>query len=141
MKKYLYIVVGSAILVLALLMIGWFWSDFAYVSTSSTSQVRLLILLSTLFFGFSYLYFGIKHEKINLLTHVSFVVLLAVPILLILTTVLGCHRVGGPCTDSELFFQYVASYVIPLGIAIDFLILLASLIVSSLRRQNSLTLR
>lgn len=129
MKKYLYIIIGVGILTLAVSIFMWSWSDgdFFRLFISFTSRVRVAGLLASLFSGYVYLYYGIKHEKINRVADTSLIILFFTAIIYVVAMQFGCNRIGSPCLQSELLIQHIGNYALLSGLIVGVLMLVLSL--------------
>lgn len=145
--RFIYLVYGFISLIVSGVFLYWFYPDFSYILSSSTSQIQFLGISLALCFVIVYTYLGIRKDKINKLSNVSIIVL---PLSMIMGLTIGifspsCWALpegGTTCTASAhmlyIVLGNIGTALLYLGPVIAFLILISSLfLIPKKRNQDS----
>lgn len=112
--RYLYILIGLALLALAITFFSWFYPDFVYLFSKPTIPwlwARLGAFLSALLLGIFYLFYGVKSNRINKRSNRSIAVLLTSIVLSFILQIIEMSGVsyGGP---SKWYAPYARTLMI-----------------------------
>ena len=146
MKKYLYLLLGLAVLTLAGIISYWFLDEIPYFATSELAKIRIGIAILAWVVGIIYLYYGIKSEKINRLSDISAIVLILTPVVYILLSFFtcfaftGCPPYGPPCINScpeySMIINRIFGILPILGCGTASILCVSSLFVRNKKLQN-----
>jgi hypothetical protein len=128
-KKYTYILVGIAILIWAGCITFWSLEEVSYFFTSQTAQIRIIGSVVSWIFGILYLYYGIRHIKINCMSNISLIIILLVSIISVLLLNLGSCPIGGTCPSNVLLASSLSIEIFGWGVVLSFILLVASLFI------------
>lgn len=126
----MYVSLGVIITIIGLVFLSWFLEDIVYLfqnPSSYTSVVRTIGTAMALFFGITYITYGLRPKKINKWSNSS---IIALSITLLVSGILSlfeCYSFGGICPAYTLIISSVLrDIVLPYGIGLSFLIAIIS---------------
>lgn len=143
--KYLYLIFGLVILAITVILSVWFYSDIVYLFTRIinpydnfpwTPLIRFLATLATAIFAVVYLYYGIKPQRINLLSNFSIILLVLTPIIYLIMAFFSCVSFGGVCPAFGMAMYEYSRIVAILGPALAVVLCLISLFVKKVKQNN-----
>ncbi len=134
--KYLYWLVSLGSIAIALTLSIWFYGDIIYLferiidpyqNFPHTPLIRFLSVLASWFLGFSYLYYGLRSQKINLLSNISIILLVVTPVAYLITALFSCISFGGTCSAFGTMMNNFSQIVAILGPSLSVFLCLLSL--------------
>ena len=130
MNKWVYTVVGSAMVLFSIVLFSWFISDFAYGIMHITNPMyfaRIFSPILCLYFGVFYLTYGIKSDKINKLSNLSLNVLAISLIVSVILLYSAPRSIGGPIPLYVQIMDSLGRIIMPLGIVSSFVLSILSI--------------